>query len=438
MPDHPLPAPPPSRPKVGRRRWIFRGAVLLIAWAVVEGFSFQILQSIADNGIAGVRDSQRVQAEGESASHSYSETFHPYFGWTHNPEIHDNEIDCCGHKLRTNRFGLFDSSDGIHQRSSDRLIVGIAGGSVAWQMSCAAEDVLRQRLKGIPAYRDREIIFVRLAQPGFKQPQALFALTYYLFLGAEFDLVLNFDGYNEIALSAIENYPMHVALDYPQGWNARTLDIVDPRDADFSLRVFELRGMRQRASHRAMMSILRPLPTYQLWWFCQNERLRHEQLELQQNLQQRRQSRQGAFVQTGPHPLAKNAEEALAECVRIWKQSSLEMNKLCQSHGISYFHATQPNQYDVGSKKLSEYERDSCYSDSIPYREAVESGYPLLRKAGEELRAAGVHQFDLTRLFEDVEETLYVDPYCHFNTRGSQLLAEALISRIQASLKASD
>lgn len=427
-------SPPNSRPARRSRKWLFRGLVLVISWGIVELFSYLILEGIADRGIVGVRETQFRMTLGGAANHDYSETFHPYFGWTHNPEVQTGEISCCDKTLRTNRFGFFDSSDGIHKQSPDRLIVGICGGSVAWQMSCAAEEVLKQRLGEISAFRGREVTFVRLAQPGYKQPQALFALTYYLLMGAEFDLILNLDGYNELALAGAENFRSHTALDYPQGWYVRSHDIVDPRDVDFSLRVFELRGTRQRAASRALKSPFRVFPTYQLWWFCQNERSRIEQVGIQEELQARRESRKGAFVHTGPHPLAKTEQDALVECVRIWKQSSLELHRLCQAHGIAYFHATQPNQYDLNSKPLSEHEREACYSETIAYRPVIEAGYPALREAGNELRAAGVRQFDLTRIFEKVEETLYVDPYCHFNTRGSELLAEALIARVSEAM----
>lgn len=417
-----------------RRAWLFRALLLLIGWAAIECCSLVIFQLISEHGIEEVQQAQLTLSQKTLRMPSYSESFHPYFGWTHNPDIHTGDIDCCGLPLRANRFGFFDSTDGIHLRSPDRLIVGICGGSVAWHMSCAAENLVKQRLTEIPQYRDREVILVRLAQPGYKQPQGLFALSYFLFMGAEFDLILNLDGYNEIALPAAENFASMTALDYPQGWNVRSLDIVDPRDADFSLRVFELRGARQRAAESARTSLFRFLPSYQLWWFTRNENLRIAQLELQEELQKRRRTRKGMFAQNGPHPMAKTNEEATQECIRIWKQSSLHLHMLCQAHGIAYFHATQPNQYDVDSKLLSEYEQEHCYSDSVTYREHVIRGYPQLRQAGEELRQAGVRQFDLTRIFETVEETLYIDPYCHFNTRGSELLAEAFVTRVKEAL----
>lgn len=408
-----------------RRRWIFRLVLLCLAWLSVEMVSYLMLLVIADGGMAGIRESQLAYKHVGSPQSSQSETFHPYIGWVHNPDFLTN-VDCCGLGLKTNRYGFFDSSDGVHHRSPDRLIVAIAGGSVAWQMSCAGAETLRRKLHEIPAYRDREIHFVRLAQPGYKQPQSLYALNYYLLLGGEFDLVIGLDGYNEIALPVGENFPANVALDYPQGWHARTLDIVDARDADFSLRVFEIRGIRQRKALVAVNSPLRFLPSYQLLWFVCEERLRDELIELETELMGRGYARKRGFINSGPHPLVRDQNTALLESVRLWKQATLQMHQLCESNDIRFVHAIQPNQYDPGSKPLSEYETANCYSDEVEYGKIVAQGYPLLRQAGAELRTLGVRHSDLTQIFAQTTDTLYVDPYCHVNTHGSELLAGAL------------
>ncbi len=408
-----------------RRKWFFRAVVLLLAWIAIETFSWGVIQAVVRHGMRGIRDLQREVGRLSVNSASSNETFHPYLGWVKNPDIL-HEVDCCGLTLKTNRYGLFDSTDGIHRRSPDRLIVAIAGGSVAWQMSCAGADVLRRKLHEVPAYRNREILFVRLAQSGYKQPQALFALNYYLLLGGEFDIVITLDGYNEVALPVAENFASNVALDYPQGWHARTLDIVDPRDADFSLRVFEIRGTRQRAALAAVSSPLRFLPSYQLLWYVREERLRNEFIEIEQALLGRSRARSKAFINSGPHPTVKNQDEAILESVRLWKQATLQMHQLCEANQILSIHAIQPNQYDIGSKPLSDIEKRDCYGEDFEYGQVVKQAFPLLRTEGAALRSRGVRQFDLTQLFAHTTQTLYVDPFCHVNQRGSEMLAEAL------------
>ena len=423
----------PQRP---RRRWLFRSVLLCLAWLSVEIVSYLMIQVMAQGGMAGIRDSQLAYKHVGRNQTSQTETFHPYIGWVHNPDFLP-QVDCCGLALKTNRYGFFDSSDGVHHRSPDRLIVAIAGGSVAWQMSCAGAEALRRKLHEVPAYRDREIVFVRLAQPGYKQPQSLYALNYYLLLGGEFDLVIALDGYNEIALPVAENFRSNVALDYPQGWHARTMDIVDARDADFSLRVFEIRGSRQRRALAAVSSPLRCLPSYQLLWFVREERLRNELIEIETDLLGRGYARGKAFINSGPHPVVQDRDAALSESVRLWKQATLQMHHLCEANQILFVHAIQPNQYDPGSKPLSEYEKANCYSDEVEYGQIVVLGYPQLRKEGAELRAWGVRHFDFTHLFAQTTDTLYVDPFCHVNTQGSILLAEALGDRVIQSISPS-
>ena len=413
------------RPQRPRRRWLFRSVLLCLAWLAVEIVSYLMIQVMAQGGMAGIRESQLAYKHVGWNQTSQSETFHPYIGWVHNPDFLP-QVDCCGLALKTNRYGFFDSSDGVHRRSPDRLIVAIAGGSVAWQMSCAGAEALRRKLHEVPAYRDREIVLVRLAQPGYKQPQSLYALNYYLLLGGEFDIVIALDGYNEIALPVVENFRSNVALDYPQGWHARTLDIVDARDADFSLRVFEIRGSRQRRALSAVSSPLRCLPSYQLLWFVREERLRNELIEIETQLLGRGYARGKAFINSGPHPVVQDQDAALRESVRLWKQATLQMHQLCEANQILFVHAIQPNQYDPGSKPLSEYETANCYSDEVEYGKIVALGYPQLRKEGAQLRTLGVQHFDFTQLFAQTADTLYVDPFCHVNATGSELLAKAL------------
>lgn len=56
-------------------------------------------------------------------------------------------------------------------------------------------------------------------------------------------------------------------------------------------------------------------------------------------------------------------------------------------------------------------------------------GYPLLRERGARLAAEGHPFVDATRVFADVEETLYYDS-CHFVAAGHELLAEALAPHV--------
>ena len=62
---------------------------------------------------------------------------------------------------------------------------------------------------------------------GYKQPQQLLTLAYYISLGAEFDTVINIDGFNEVALPPIHNIPKNIYPFYPVGHYLRTSDLID-------------------------------------------------------------------------------------------------------------------------------------------------------------------------------------------------------------------
>ena len=62
---------------------------------------------------------------------------------------------------------------------------------------------------------------VNLGFAGYKQPQQLLALAYFLSLGAEYDLMINLDGYNDIVLPFTDNYNVGVNPFFPRNWNLR-------------------------------------------------------------------------------------------------------------------------------------------------------------------------------------------------------------------------
>src|SRR5690606_22799374 len=119
-------------------------------------------------------------------------------------------------------------------------------------------------------------------------------------------------------------------------------------------------------------------------------------------------------------------EDPYARIAAVWARSSLEMWHLCRGLGITYLHALQPNQYVAGSKPMGDAERAVAWRDDSPFRAGVEGGYPALRAAGAALAAQGLPFADLTDVFADVREPVYIDDCCHLGPRGNALLGAAL------------
>ncbi|MFC1679551.1 hypothetical protein ACFL2T_05015 [Elusimicrobiota bacterium] len=105
---------------------------------------------------------------------------------------------------------------------------------------------------------------------------------------------------------------------------------------------------------------------------------------------------------------------------------------IARAHDIPVFLAAQPNLFY--RKPLSEEEKKvhKQWDTSKPrYSEASDFFFPELdRRYGEFAKkrsAEHVHLLNMTRMFEDVAETLYVDS-CHYNDRGAELVARALFA----------
>ena len=60
----------------------------------------------------------------------------------------------------------------------------------------------------------------------------------------------------------------------------------------------------------------------------------------------------------------------------------------------------------------------------------------MLQELGKGLQASGVEFSDQTMVFSTVEETLYVDPWCHFSSKGQQFLGTAVANRLLQMLDA--
>lgn len=422
----------PRTTRHGRSLW--RRALFVL---VICGFTYVLCEALAWAYISSepvynlqvLRADQRAIMEGGAPVGSQLESLHPYAGWVLNPQVHSASQGSNG-TLPVNRWGLYGDDDDIPTRSQERLIVGVAGGSVAWQMTRDAEETFVSALRQDPRCAGKQVQIIRLAMPGYKQPQQLTLLCYLLSLGFEFDVLINIDGYNEVALPICENLRSGVALAYPKAWHARMQDVVDPRQFAVSRRLLDLRARRQELAHNAVVSAFAWSPLRNLIWKLQDVRVQMQLNELAQQLiaHERRSGR--GFAVDGPAEDDLSDDAADAQVVALWQRSSRQLHHLCQGNGIQYLHCLQPNQYLAGSKPLSDYEKKEYFDPEQCSARAVNRLYPELITSGKQLRSDGIAFHDLTQLFNDIDETIYADYYCHYNNRGNELLAEAVAGRL--------
>lgn len=331
-------------------------------------------------------------------------------------------------------FGFHGIDSPVRKRSEDRLIVAVTGGSVARQMVEDAGSVLRDMLARHPDYQDRAVRILPLAVDGYKQPQQLTTLTYLMSLGAEFDIVINLDGLNEVALPVMDNVPAGVFAAFPRQWGTliRSMDSLEiKRQAGY---VTYLR-FRRRDQARWFESI----PPYRspaalLIWKQLDDRVARQIYREQRRLAELLEAR-GNDPAMGPPQSFADRADAYAYCADIWFRSSLVMHRLCSSNGARYFHFLQPNQYVDGSKPMEEAERQVSISRRSPFADPVRRAYPLLVDRGRTLNRHGVAFTDLRQVYSQLSEAVYVDDCCHVNAVGSRILARAIGRAVLAALE---
>lgn len=358
------------------------------------------------------------------SDHMKDAVLHPYLGF-----VLDSPEDY-------NQYGFYSESP-VRDKAPDEIHVGIFGGSVAGETFVSALEILPGELGRLPIFRDKKIHLFCFADGGIKQPQQLMTLTYFSVLGVDFDIVINLDGYNEVVLPYGENIPANVNPIFPRMWHLLSTSGLD-RSASLEIgRIDWLRERRDRWRARFASFPLQYSNFMLALWDLLDYRLGRSILRATATLNDVLSSADPSFQTTGPPFQYESSAEIFQDLAETWKRSSLLMARLSEANGASYFHFLQPNQYFPGSKKLTRKERRRAYYQGrSPATEAVRRGYPLLVEKGKELRRLGVDFHDLTMLYKDQTETLYVDFCCHVNRRGYDLIAREISETLSRTFRA--
>ena len=162
------------RPLSRRKRCLFLLLVVGGTYLVVELISFSALYFVC-----GGWSVAQMHAEGDAGPDNLGtgvdypeEVVHPYLGWVRRP---GSESGADGVLMVTD-YGFVDRAAPLQNRRSDKVIIGILGGSLAEQFAAGATDELQAELHKSGYFGGKEIIFVRLALSGYKQPQQLLAV----------------------------------------------------------------------------------------------------------------------------------------------------------------------------------------------------------------------------------------------------------------------
>ncbi len=357
------------------------------------------------------------------------EILHPYMGYV--IDYHDTR--CSGHGFCDDMMRGYENAP-VTPKSDDDYMVGVFGGSFAHQTTLVSSDgFLAEQLKTLPGLSDKRILVQSIALGGFKQPQQLMALNWFLSLGAQFDLVINLDGFNEVALPPVENAPIGTNPFFPRIWHNRVGVTRDVNLLALYGEIEQQKTLRARRAERLNDSIWRYSVLRNLVWKARDARIvaRISEREIRAQSYQATNIHVRPLVMTGPSHEASSRAALFEDLAAFWARASRQMNDVASGRGVQYFHFLQPNQYVAGSKTLTREELREAYIEEHPYRAGVVEGYPLLIEAGRQLERDGVPFFDLTGMFEGNTETLYRDACCHLNQKGYDLVIREIVESIR-------
>ena len=375
-----------------------------------------------------------------------TETLHPYFGPTHQPGLPFDPPDSLKEGAatatpteprKTNNFGFISDYDYPFLRQNDRqFIIGMFGGSVgAWYCQLGAPRMV-SRLQADPFFAGKELIPLCFSHEGYKQPQQMLLLSYFLSIGQPFDLVVNIDGFNELALGVL-NHDRGFDISMPSALHLDPLINVLDRATmtPEKLRSLGIIADSQDRLNRLAERLRRnPIAAvdFVLHWYYERL-LREYRVEQGRFANLPSNPRVTSGVRVTPEVRAREGAALYDDIAQQWVRASVVMNDLLLKRGVPYFHFLQPNQYHT-QRRFSADEARVALSDESVFKRSIEQGYPVLTGAS----AAGVLRaqmrfFDATHVFDAEPAPVYMDNCCHYTLVGNHRLGEFVAASILSS-----
>lgn len=377
-----------------------------------------------------------INLAGIRLNNSIVERLHPYFGYvqTPGPDFRPG--------FKYNQAGFISPYEYPFVRTNpNQLIVGVFGGSVASNYSIfeIQNKVLENKLRQIPGLENKEIVILSFAVGGYKQPQQLLALNYFLAAGQEFDMIINIDGFNEVAF-ANENNESNINIMMPSSQHVVPLTNI----ANNSLSPKATQTMMRINEHKTnLKNALELLPKCRLAYcyaltslYAQNTAKNYREdvksFESQRIKSAKNKDNQGSIVYFYPQKEELTSAQLYEAAANNWMKTSLLMKQIANSNNIPYFHVLQPNQYYPTKRVFSEAEKKVAFSEDSPYKDAVKLGYPALFQKAKELQKNGVNLLIGVEVLDTLPEKAYIDTCCHYTPVGemafSNYIADSIIN----------
>jgi len=314
------------------------------------------------------------------------------------------------------------------------VTIAFVGGSFAVGFVDHAAPRLLARLSELPMYRGKTLVPLNLTAGGYKEPQQLMSVVYLLALGAEIDVLVNIDGFNDITLYPTEDAPAGAFPAFPRAWHRRVEGALQGGTLRFMLQRVQLEQRRAAFARAFSGWPWRHLNTANLVYVALDRDIERRLAVTDHQLLGAEDTARAARPAKGPEIRFANETETLAYLVALWQRSSRLLDGLARASGAHYYHFLQPNQYVPESKPMTADERATAVK-TTRYAGLVHAGYPMLQRAGRELRAEGVRFVDLTGAFAGHVEPIYIDACCHVSRHGNAIVADLVFDAIRRALE---
>ena len=378
-----------------------------------------------------------VNLEGVRLNQSIVERFHPFFGFIQNPSPDFRP----GFKI--NNYGFISPYDYPFKKfKKNQFVIGIFGGSVASDFSIfqVQNKILPQYLKQVPGLQDKEFVILSFATGGYKQPQQLLILNYFLALGQELDLVVNIDGFNEVALSNLNNKNQinlampsiqHISPLTSLANNSLSIEAMQAtiRIKENKTRINEGLESLQHCSLAACDALTSV--------YVQNlvNNYRKDVIAFEKERSKKQQDEEGSVIFINKNKSILEDSAAFEQMAWNWAKSSIFMHKILSASNVPYFQVLQPNQYYQTKRVFGEAEKRIAFNKETPYAKAVELGYPAILGKFPNLQKNNINILNGVKVFDKTKDAVYVDSCCHYNQAGEVIFSNYVGSSILESLR---
>jgi hypothetical protein len=302
----------------------------------------------------------------------------------------------------------------------------VFGGSVAAnlvvppQAGLSLERALRQKMP------DKNVIVYSMAQGSGKQPQQLIALAMLLAMGQHIDVVVNLDGYNDVAIGYSNHY-YRIHPIFPSAaimWGIGNTLEAEHRSGDSYRTAADLiesrlaisRGTDIAPASRSGLTYLyrKAVISFYLRQKASAEARYVGAINSRQNVDRT------TYLMGLDLPVDEKAD-ATKMAFDIWLKSDEAMAALSKSVNAKYVHVIQPNQYHTKRKFSPEEAKIALGAPNDPMRVGGERGYAMLEKNADVMAKHGI--VSGISILDEAPGIMYFDNCCHYSTAGETILA---------------